>query len=380
MIDRRRPLVAAAVWLASLGASQAHAAHDWPMYRGTPAQDGVAPGAIPDAPELLWTHVVGQAIASSPVVAGDTVYFGADDGLLHAVALKDGVERWTFKTQDMIEAAPIVVDGRVVVGSSDGFLYSVVAADGTLAWKHETAAQILGSANWLQGADGRTRIVVGSYDATLYCLDAETGEQLWTYVTEDRINGSPAVLDGSIVIGGCDTNLHVVSGVTGEAEKQIPMGAACHIAAAAGLKDGDAYFGHYGNEFVRLSLETGEVVWRHSHPTQAFFSPPAIGDDVVLFGGRDKQVHCVDRATGAERWATKARRNIDTGPVLCGDRVVVTAGDGRVRILALDDGREIWSYDIGKPILASPAVAHGRILVGANDGNLYCFGSRPDDR
>ncbi len=347
----------------------------WPLHRGDPAQTARAAGSLPDAPELLWTFPVGSAIASSPVVSDGTVYFGADDAKLHAVRLDDGEERWAFETGDMIEAPPLVAAGRVYVGSSDGLFYAVDAATGRLAWKRETGAQILGSANRLVGGDGRLRIVVGSYDATLYCFDGETGETVWTYVTEDRINGSPSVADGRIVIGGCDTNLHVVDGETGEAWKKIPMGDACHIAASAGLAGGDAYFGHYGNEFVRLSLETGEVVWRHAHPTQAFFSPPAIGDDVVLFGGRDKRLHCVDRATGEERWTHRARRNVDAGPVLCGDRVAYAAGDGRVRIVRLADGEEIWSYDVGKPILASPAIAGGRLLVGANDGNLYCFGA-----
>src|SRR5690606_12315608 len=104
---RARRTIAATALLATLAPGLAPmdgAGAAWPVYRGDPALTGVAEGWVPDAPELLWTHGVGAAIASSPVVAAGTVYFGADDSRLHAVRLEDGEVRWTFQTGDMIEA------------------------------------------------------------------------------------------------------------------------------------------------------------------------------------------------------------------------------------------------------------------------------------
>jgi len=350
---------------------------DWPVFRGDAALNGIASGELPDALSLLWSVELAPSIASSPVVVGDQVLIGADDAKLHCRHLEDGREIWAFETGDMIEAAPLVIDERVFVGSSDGFFYAVALHDGAPLWKAETGAEILGSANRLEGPEGLARVVVGSYDATLYCYDAATGTPAWTYSTEDRINGSPSVLDGQVVIGGCDTNLHVVSGETGDVVKKIPMGNACHIAASSGLKDGHAYFGHHGNAFVSLSLETGELAWSYTHPSQGFFSPPAIGEEFVVFGGRDKRLHCLARATGEVRWTHPTRRRVDSAPVVCGDRVVFGSGDGLVRVVDLADGEEIWSYDLGRPVIGSPAVVRGRILVGGSDGTLYCFGASP---
>jgi len=351
---------------------------EWAIFRGDRGLTGRAVEDCPEEPELLWSFSVGQPIASSPVVAGGRVFFGADDGGLHCLALADGAERWSFQTEDMVEAPPLVVGGRVFVGSSDGWFYAVDAESGSLLWKHETGAQILGSANWLPAREDRPlRVVVGSYDASLYCFEADGGKLLWTHATEDRLNGAPAVAGERIMIGGCDTVLHVVSGQDGRKLGEVPMGEACHIAASVGVLDDRVYLGHYGNEFVCVDLKTEAIVWRYASSSQPFFSPPAIGAKVVLFGGRDKRVHCLDRETGEPLWTFPTRRKVDSAPLLAGDKVVVASGDGRLRILSVKDGRELWSYDIGRPIYSSPALSDGKLLIGAADGRLYAFGDKP---
>ncbi|MFQ5507680.1 MAG: PQQ-binding-like beta-propeller repeat protein, partial [Planctomycetota bacterium] len=148
---------------------------DWPIYRGNQALQGVAPGSMPERPELAWTFETGGAITSSPVVADGTVYVGSDDGSVHAVWLASGKKRWSYATGDIIEAPPLVLDGRVYVGSSDFFLYALDATTGKLAWKQETDDRILGGANWVRTPDGVTRILVGSYDNKLHCFDADSG-------------------------------------------------------------------------------------------------------------------------------------------------------------------------------------------------------------
>ena len=106
-------------------------------------------------------------------------------------------------------------------------------------------------------------------------------------------------------------------------------------------------------------------------------SSPAINDDVVLIGGRDKRLHCIDRAKGEERWLFPTRGEVDSSPVLCKDGgVIFGSGDGRLYCVNVADGKERWAYEIGSPVPGSPAVAHGAIVVGAEDGNVYCLGAK----
>ncbi|MCP3914664.1 MAG: PQQ-binding-like beta-propeller repeat protein [bacterium] len=349
---------------------------DWPLYRGDTALTGIAQGTLTDELEVHWTFEAGGAIASSPVVSNGRVYVGSDDQNVYCLDFETGEKVWAFPTEDIVEAPPMVLGDKVYVGSSDYFFYALDAKTGELAWKKETDDKILGSASWVPGVgDAAPSVVVGSYDNSLYCFDAETGEQRWRYETGNYVNGTPAILDDRIVFGGCDAILHVVSAATGKAATQLELGQECHVAGSVGLDDGKAFFGHYGNAFVCVDLEGNKIVWEYTHPRQAFFSAPAILPDRVIFGGRDKAVHCVQKADGEELWKFPTRRKVDASPVVCGDKVVFGSGDGRLYVLSLETGELVWSYDVGRSIFSSPAVVAGRVLVGANDGKLYAFGA-----
>ncbi len=369
-------LVAASALLAHAGSEASEG--DWPIFRGDPNLSGIAATTLPDDLDLLWTYEAGGAITSSPVIADGLVYFGSDDQAMHCASAATGEPVWKFATDDLVEAPAIVAEGMVFFGSNDTFFYALDAKTGELRWKAATLDKILGGANLVRVGD-KVIVVVGSYDANLYGFDAKTGDKLWVYETDNYVNGTPAIHDGRAIFGGCDAILHVVDVTTGKRATAVEIGAECHIAGSAAFVDGRAYFGHYGNQFVCVDVAKGEVVWSYDSPRQAFFSSPAVTADRVVFGGRDRYLHCARRSDGEPLWKFKTRRKVDSSPVVAGDAVVFGSGDGRMYILALEDGKERWSYDIGEPILSSPAVVDGRVYIGANDGQLYCFGAPPAD-
>ncbi|MDQ6632381.1 MAG: PQQ-like beta-propeller repeat protein, partial [Verrucomicrobiota bacterium] len=226
-----------------------------------------------------------------------------------------------------------------------------------------------------------TTILIGSYDSRLHCVDAATGKSNWVFETGNYINGSPAVSNGKTVFGGCDALLHVVSVADGKKIKEIEAGA--YIAASVALADNRAYFGHYDNEF--LCIDLGEkknsdtnwpVIWRYKNRDFPYFSSAAVTSDKVIFGGRDKLLHCVNRETGKVVWTFPTRGKVDSSPVVAGEKVIVGSDDGRIYVVSLKDGKEIWSYEIGQSIGSSPAVADGKIVIGCDDGNVYCFGEK----
>src|SRR3989441_2142454 len=241
--------------------------------------------------------------------------------------MADGQKVWAFKTGGAVESSPLVLEGKVFVGSSDATLYALEAASGKLLWKYETGEKILGGPNWVLGApaslpaslphakdagqavghpgDGgvgrdagapRTRILVGSYDFKLHCVEAATGKAAWTYESGNYINGSPAVADGQTVFGGCDALLHVISLADGQQVKEIEAGA--YVAGSVAIADHCAYFGHFDNAFQCVDLAKGTNLWTFTDRPFPYFSSPAIAKDRVVFGGRDKLVHCLKRVDG----------------------------------------------------------------------------------
>ncbi len=347
----------------------------WPMFRGGQGLLGRASGSLPESMELVWKFKTDGQVKSSPAIDDGLVFVGSNDANVYAIDLGSGAKVWVYRAGDAVEAAACVVDGCVYVGSADTFLYAFDAKSGSLKWKYKTDGQILGAANWTRSPDGRNIwILVGSYDNKLYCIDSTNGNVVWTYETDSYINGSPAVGDGVTTFGGCDAMIHVVSLADGSRKTQIDTGS--FIAASAALFEGYVYVGNYDNVFLRADIESGDVVWKYTDGDYPFFSSPAVGQDVVVFGGRDKRVHCVNRNDGNVVWKFQTLGEVDSSPVICGDKVVVGSEDGRLYMIGLSDGRKIWSYEVGQGITSSPAVANGLVIVGCDDGYVYAFGAK----
>jgi len=351
---------------------------DWPMFGGNQGLLGRAAGSLADSLVLLWRFKTGAEVKSCPVICNGRVFVGSSDASVYALDLGSGAKLWSYATGDVVEAAPCVTGGSVFVGSADGVLYALDAETGALRWKYETEGEILGAASWTLSPDGqKTWILVGSYDNRVHCVDANSGQAVWVYETDNYVNGSPAADSGKCVFGGCDALIHVVSLADGSEAAQIDSGS--YIAASAAFLDGQVYVGNYDGVFVRADVGRDEIVWEYTQGEAPFFSSPAVGEDVVVFGGRDERVHCVRREDGSQVWTFKTLGEVNSSPVICGDKIVVGSDDGRLYMLRLSDGKRVWSYEMGQPITSSPAVAHGLVVVGCDDGYVYAFGPKPSD-
>lgn len=355
--------------LLSVSASAAADA-PWPMFRGNAALTGIANETLPDKPVQLWSFKTEGPVKSSPIIAEGKIFIGSDDMSVYALNFADGKKVWSFKTEGAVESTPCYADGVVYVGSNDMNVYALNAADGTLKWKYKTDGEVKAGPTINKGV-----LMIGSYDNKLHSVDAATGKAQWTFQTDNYVNGSTGTSDGKAAFGGCDGMVHVLDSAQGKEIKAVEAGS--YIAASAALYKGIAYVGTYDNAFIAVDLTKVEVLWKYKSKREfAFVSSPAVNEDVVVFGGRDKQVHCLDRATGKDKWIFTARGKVDSSPVIAGDKVIVGSDDGRVYILWLKNGMEAWSYEIGAQVDGSAAVAKGVFVMGAADGGVYAFGAK----
>ena len=347
------------------------------MAGGGPTLRGVADADLRRRPTPLWTFPLDGPTVSSPVAAEGRVFVGAANGKLQAISLDDGAACWSYSTDAAIEASPLVVEGRVFVGSTDAWFYALDARDGRLLWRRETGAKIVGGANWFVARDGQARVVVGSHDHRLYCFAAADGAPIWSYVSGNYVNATPAVEGENVVFGGCDAVVHAVWARNGTALARVDLGAGCHIAAAVALAGTRAFLGHYGNRFVCVDLATANVVWSYPSDGQPFFAPPAIAGNRVVFGGRDRHLHCARADDGAPLWTFPTGKSIEGAPVICGTGVVFGSGDGRLYCVSLARGELLWEYEIGPALVASPAVVGDTIVVAAADGRVHALRAAP---
>jgi outer membrane protein assembly factor BamB len=286
--------------------------------------------------------------------------------------LSDGKKRWEFSSALGFTASPAVKDGRVYVGDSDGNFFCLDARSGEKLWAFQADGEIDSSANFY-----KNYVLFGSQDAMLYCLDAKTGDLIWKYEGGDQIRCFPTVLEHFAFIAGCDSALTMIDlDKSGEVVSQVKIDSPTGCSPA--VMDGRVFFGTEGGTFFCVDPKEKKIVWQFEEEkhAQSFRSSAAVTKEIVIVGSRDKRLHALNPATGKPLWSFAAKKNIDSSPVIVGNRVFVGSTDGRVYGLNIKNGEKLWEFEAGGSVVGSPAVAGGRMVIGNNQGQLFCFGAK----
>jgi len=81
----------------------------------------------PETGQQRWVFRTRGGVDSSPVIVGDRVFFGCNDGNVYGVSMADGQEVWRFRAGGPVSASPAVGQGRLVIGAEDGAVYCIGA-------------------------------------------------------------------------------------------------------------------------------------------------------------------------------------------------------------------------------------------------------------
>ena len=346
---------------------------DWPTPRGGLTLQGRVNDRVPRNPKVEWDVELDGSIIADAAVANGTVFVGTIMGTFYALDVANGKERWKFESEDTIEAPPPVAHGKVFFGSNDRFFYCLDEETGKELWKIEGADKFICGALVVRSPDDTEDwVVVNGYDGICRCLRVEDGSEVWKYQTDDQINSTPTIINGeTIVFGGCDMRVHAISLAKGELVNEVEVDA--EIVGTLATDGTMTYSANYANQLVAADALAEEVAWIYEDKEKdfPFFASPALNDEFVFIGSRDKHLHAVRREDGTGAWKFKTGSRVDGSAIVFEDAVLFGSGDGRLYAVAPKDGEEIWRLDLGEGITVSPVFADGRIVLGGTDGHLF---------
>lgn len=341
----------------------------WPLSRGGPSLSGRIASPVPRNPRVAWTFPLDAPGSAEAAAAHDTLLVGDVMGFLHAIDLESRQLRWKFETGDSIEAAPAIHQGRVFVGSGNGSFHALDLATGKEIWTFAGNEKFSSAPNLIPGPDSTSRLVVNGYDGTTRCLNPADGTLIWTYETNDYINGTPALVDGKLAFGGCDTILHILDAHTGRKLNAIPTES--QITNSIATHGTTLYAANYANQVVAAEAGATGPTWIYQHERFPFFSAPAVDDQRVYIGCRDKALHAIDRQSGERAWIFPTGGRIEASPIVFDDAVVFASSDGRLYAADPASGAEIWRLDLGEKLEAAPIFAFGKIIITGGKGSVF---------
>ena len=357
----------------------------WATFRNGNRQLGIAKTTLSENPDVLWDFSTSDGVVACSAIVGEQVYVPCLNGELVSVDRKTGKRQWSYRSIESknpndfapgFKAAPTVTNDIVYIGDEDGMMHAVDRRTGNAKWKFRTGAELAGSV-----ALFGDKLVFGSHDSFLYCLKAADHSLAWKpFQTENFINCSTAIEADNTFIAGCDTKVRVINLNSGKEVSEVPLGEGAYLIASPAVLGDILYVGTHDGRVVAVDWRKQKIVWTYTDPNHSleYRSSCAVTDKFVILGGYDKELHCLDRATGNQVWNFKTRARIESSPVVVGERVYFGSGDGNLYAVSLNGGKPLWKHRCGHSITASPAVGEHCLVIGSDvqGGSVYCFGSK----
>lgn len=128
---------------------------------------------------------------------------------------------------------------------------------------------------------------------------------------------------------------------------------------------------YFGSADKRLYALDGRGMFLWSFETgDNIVTRPVIAGEVVIFASEDRNIYCVDAATGVERWHRELGGAVVSSPALVDGLVIFGSDDGGVYAHDVKSGERKWRYAANEPVEAPIVVANGRVFAGTHGGNL----------
>ena len=347
------------------------------------------------APLFLLLALSACARVSSPqgwsagVIKDDRLYIGTIEGEVRAldlnksgqtVLLADGSE-WRYplignERDRAVYGTPVIEGDSLFFGGYDGILYAVTTDMDDL-WREP---RIVGEGEPLVGgpAVAEGLVLIGSSDGNLYAFNSSTGAKVWTFHTEGKVWSTPAVSDGVAYFGSLDHKFYAVRLDDGTAVWPSPFEAKGAITATAVVTKGRVYFGAFDSIFYALDAKTGEELLRFDEASRWYWGGAIANDDTIFAPSLDGHLYALDIDTLGLRWSLFAGAPILSSPALVHDRVAVASDDGLVIMALQADGSDQNQCAIEEEVKAALVEDDGVVYVSATDHSIRALQVDPD--
>jgi outer membrane protein assembly factor BamB len=335
-------------------------------------------------------------LASAPIVANGRVYTIDTMGSVRAFDASSGAAVWTAQTpsdrggEGSLYGGGIAYDsGHIFATNGLGYVVSLDANNGAVAWRVRPGGPLRGAPTVTNGT-----LYVISQDNQIYSLNAATGATNWSAAASLEVAGvfgsaSPAVSQGTVVAGFSSGELNAYRYENGRQVWQDNLQRTSVRTSVSSLNDVDAdpvidngqvFAVGQGGRMVALDLITGQRLWELNI---AGIDTPWVAGDWIYVLTDDAKLLCIARSNGHIRWinqlpeflkAKSKRGDIEySGPVLAGNRLIVTGGTGALIYIDPTTGATQGQVNLGTSVSLPPVVANSTLYIFDDRGQLHAF-------
>ena len=337
-----------------------------------------------------------ERLAAAPIVANGRVYTIDTLGAVRAFDARTGGLVWASQTPveknnaASLYGGGIAYDrGKIYATNGLGFVAALDERNGGIVWQVRPGGPLRGAPSVANDS-----VYVISQDNQIYSLKESDGSTNWSQAASLEVAGvfgsaSPAVGQGTVIAGFSSGELNAYRYENGRVVWQDALQRTSIRTSVSSLSDIDAdpvidngqvIAVGQGGRMVALDLITGQRQWEINI---AGISTPWLAGDWIFVVTSQAKLICVYRQNGHIRWinqlpqfvkAKSKKGEIDySGPVLAGNRLIVTGSNGAVIYVDPTTGAFQSQSSIGAPISLSPIVANSTLYIFDDRARLTAF-------
>lgn len=372
----------------------------WPEAGGVPTH-AMYHLATASAPVKRWQVDIGDGsskgrqLLTSPVASTDLVFVMDLDFEISAFRTETGERVWQYEMEvpdedeDTFGGGLAYDDGRLYVTTGFGAVAALNAETGKIVWKQTLSGPMRAAPTV---ADGRVYVI--TIDNQLSVLDADTGEKKWNHsaITEAAglLGGGSVAIEGSTAIVPYSSgevfamrveNGRVVWSDNLTAIRRIDaMSSLAHIRGNPVIDRGVVYAISHSGRLVAIDQRSGARIWERNI---GGVDTPWVAGEFIFVLSNDNEIYCLTRQGGRVRWVQPLPRYENpkkkkdpirwSGPVLAGDRLIVTGSHGEVMTVSPYTGEPLGRMEVPDGIIMPPVVAKETIYFLTDDADLIAY-------
>jgi outer membrane protein assembly factor BamB len=372
----------------------------WPETGGVPTHAMYHLG-LAAAPAKAWQVDIGDGsekgrkLLSRPVVADDRVFVMDIDFEISAYRAETGERLWRHEPKvpkadsEAFGGGLAYNAGRLYVTTGFGDVLALESDTGMIVWK-QTLSGPMRAAPTVSGG----QLYVVTIDNQLNVLDADTGEKKWTHtaISESAglLGGGSVAVEGSTVVVPYSSgeifamraeNGRVVWSDNLTAVRRIDaMASLAHIRGSPVIDRGVVYAISHSGRLVAIDQRSGARIWERSI---GGVDMPWVAGEFIFVLSNENELYCLTRQGGRVRWVQPLPRYENPekkkkpirwgGPVLAGDRLIVTGSHGEVMTVSPYTGEPLGRMTVPDGILMPPVVAKDTIYFLTDDADLIAY-------
>jgi outer membrane protein assembly factor BamB len=370
---------------------------DWPQPGGYPAH-AMHHLALGKSLGVAWTVSVGAGdsanhkLLSEPVVADGRIYAMDARSRVSAFDAATGGQIWQIDLAKDVEGSKLLGggvaydNGKIFVATSFAQLIALEAKTGKVLWHTDLSAPMRAGP---AASDGRVFVI--TIDNNLYALAQDDGRKLWSHSgitqTAGLLGGTtPAVLGVEVIAAYSSGEMFALRADTGRTmwsenlAGQVRGGAIATLADIRGRpiidRDMVIAISHSGT-MAAIDAKRGGRIW---DANLGGSQSPWVAGDYIFVVTNEQELLCVNRADGHVRWISSLPKYMDPpdnteailwqGPVLAGDRLLLTGTDGKALSVSPYTGKLLGQIDLPSPTHLPAIVAHGTVYILSDNADL----------